>query len=298
VAVPALAFAVVGISWLLGTHIYGAALLVAYGRDRAGLSPAAKRLLLFAGVYVLAALTLLTATTLVMDSAVAARFDAIYETIGDQLWLPKETYRASMMNISLAVALAPCALLFGIMATGALLQWHKTTRSHRRRAVLSVLCVVALSAVAYGWTQTAGWKPPASWRIVSDSAVEALRAAKDDPGLILTNDLRYQPGHHLPLMNPWAPQLFGQQFYASNFMYFSFAYPDVLERFHEHQWFWSTAAGERHRAFVAEKNIKYLLIRRDMPFPEELPKAPWVRTVLQNTDYYLLYVNDRPEGIN
>ena len=39
--------------------------------------------------------------------------------------------------------------------------------------------------------------------LLGNSAVEALQAAKKDPGTILTNDLRFNPAGHLwlPLLN-------------------------------------------------------------------------------------------------
>ena len=136
------------------------------------------------------------------------------------------------------------------------------------------------------------WQPPIWWHVNDDSEIEALKAAKDDPGTIFTNDLRFQPAGRsfLTLLNIAAPQLFGQQFYASSFRFSNFAYPDVLDRLHAHEWFWSTSLGDHHRSFLTENDIKYLLIRRDMPFPREILSVPWVNVVLQNKDYYLLRV--------
>jgi hypothetical protein len=86
--------------------------------------------------------------------------------------------------------------------------------------------------------------------------------------------------------------LFGQQFYSSNFMFGSYAYPDALERLQEHELFWSTPVSEHHRQFLINNNINYLLVRRDMPFPAELVTTPWVRIVIENSDYYLLDVTN------
>lgn len=289
--IPVAALLVVGLSALLGTHIYGPAMYLAYVRNRIRLSASTRRILIFIGVYFLSAIAIMIVTVLVMNPAVAARFDAVNDTIGDHLWLPKDTYRLNMMNVSLAVVLAPCGVLFSMLATGAILQWHKTTASRTLRVALSVFCAVIIGVVAHSWTQAAAWHPPASWHVVADSAVEALKAANDNPGIILTNDLRFRPGDHLPLMNAWAPQLLGQQFYTSNFMYFSFTHPDAIDRLHEQTAFWSTPVGDHHRSFLADNDIKYLLIRRDMPFPQELPATPWLRIACQNDDYYLLQIS-------
>jgi hypothetical protein len=225
---------------------------------------------------------------LVMAPPVAARFDAIYDGIGEHLWLAKETYRVDMMNVSLRSVFTPWPTLFSILATGALLQWQQQARSQRWRMMLSGCCVLAFGLVAYQWVHLAAWRPPSSWQVVSDTAVAALQEAREPSGIILTNDLRFQPGDHLPLMNAWAPQMLGQQFYASNFMFGSYAYPDAVERLQKQQWFWSAEAGEAHHRFLLENHIKYLLIRRDMPFSETLLKASWARLVVQNRDYYLL----------
>ena len=90
---------------------------------------------------------------------------------------------------------------------------------------------------------------------------------------------------YLPLINVWAPQLFGQQFYASNFTWGTFTASDALDRLHAHEWFWSAPIGERHCSFLRENDIKYLLIRRDMPFPHK---------ILDVSDYYLLRVIPAP----
>ncbi|MFN0111796.1 MAG: hypothetical protein ACKVZH_23305 [Blastocatellia bacterium] len=283
-ATPPLAFIVVLLSTLLGTHSYGPALLVAY-RQR---TSAGNKLLLSTGVYFLTAITIMTATVLVMHSSVAAQFDAIYGTIGDQLWLPKATYRQDMMNISLCSVFAPCPALFSILASGALVQYQSVARSRVWRAVLSGFCILALGMVGFRWTQLEAWNPPSSWHVVSDSAVGALGAAKNSSGVFLTNDLRFHQYNHLPLMNAWAPQLFGQQFYVSNFMFGSYAHPDAVDRLHAQELFWSTSVGEYHSKFLAENHIQHLLIHRDMPFPEGILKAPWIQMVVENTDYYLL----------
>jgi hypothetical protein len=289
-AVPAIALLVVLISVVLGTHIYGVALYTIYYRNRSKLLILGKRLVLLTGVYFVSGIALLVGTILIMKPAVQVRFDAIYETIGDQLWLRTKTYRADMMNLSLRTVLAPCGTLFSLFATGAVLQWHLTTLSRKWRAVLSALCILAVGLVGYRWTQLAAWNPPSSWHVIEDSEVQALRAAKDDPGTILTNDLRFQPGNRLwlPLANIGAPQLFGQQFYASNFMYGTYAYADALDRLHVHEWFWSTPFEEHHQRFLAQNDIKYLLIRRDMPFPQEILSMPWADVVLRNEKYYLV----------
>ena len=289
---PVAALLVVSASFLLGTHIYGPALYATYYQNRSKLLGSARMIVVLAGTYVLSAAALLLGTTLVMSPTVQARFDAIYHIIGRQLWLPEITYRADMMNVSLASVLAPCGALFSVLATGAILQWRISTLSRKWRAVLSVFCMLAASFVGYRWTHLAAWHSPASWNVIEQFEVEALRAANDDPGTIFTNDLRFQPGDRLwlPLMNAGAPQLFGQQFYASNFMYGTYAYPDSLDRLHVHEWFWSTPLGERHRRFVAENGIKYLLIRRDMPFPQEILNVPWVNVVLRNRDYFVLRI--------
>ena len=52
------------------------------------------------------------------------------------------------------------------------------------------------------------------------------------------------------------------------------------------QLLWGNITG----SFLAENDIKYLLIRRDMPFSREILSVPWVDVVLQNTDYCLLRV--------
>jgi len=277
----------------LGTHIYGPAVYTTYYRNRSKLLTSGKKIVQLAAIYFLSAIAILVGTVLVMKPTVQARFDAMVESIGDQLWLPKANFRVDMMNMSLRVVLAPCAALFSVLATGAILQWHITTLSRKWRAVLSVFCMLAIGLVGYRWTQLAAWHPPTSWHVIGDSEVEALQAVKGDPGTILTNDLRFQPGDRLwlPLGNIGTPQLFGQQFYASNFMYYTIVYSDVLDRFHAHKWFWSTPVGEHHRRFLAENDIKYLLIHRDMPFPREILSVPWVDVVLQNADYCLLLVN-------
>jgi hypothetical protein len=277
---------------VLGIHIYAPALYVTYYRNRSKLLNAGKNIVLLAQTYFLSAIAILVGTVLVMKPAVEARWDAIHETVVGQLRLPEVTFvsRVDMMNVSLGAVLAPCGTLISALAAGAILQWHNTTLARRWRAVLSVFCVLALGLVGYLWTQWPAWQPPTSWHVIDDPEIEALKAAKDESGTIFTNDLRFRPASLLTSSNIAAPQLFGQQFYASNFMLFTFAYPDVLDRLHAHEWFWSTPVGDEHRSFLVENDIKYLLIRRDMPFPREILNVPWVNVVLQNRDYYLLRV--------
>jgi hypothetical protein len=292
---PVAAYLVVAVSFVLGTHIYGPALYATYYRNRSKLLTAGKKIVLLVETYFLSAIAILVGTVLVMKPAVEARWDAIHEIVANQLRLPEATLfprdRADMMNMSLAAVLAPCEALISALATGAILQWHNTTLARRWSVVLSVFCMLAIGFVGYSWTQLPAWQPPTWWHVIDDSEIEALKAAKDDPGTIFTNDLRLQPaGRVLTLLNIAAPQLFGQQFYASNFWFGNFAYPDVLDRLHAHEWFWSTPLGDHHRSFLTENDIKYLLIRRDMPFPREILSVPWVNVVLQNRDYYLLRV--------
>jgi hypothetical protein len=291
---PAAAFLVVSVSFLLGTHIYGAALYVTYYRNRSKLLNAGKKMVLLVETYFLSAIAILLGTVLVMKPAVEARWDAIHEIVVDQLRLPEATFvsRVDMMNVFLGAVLAPCGALISALATGAILQWHNTTLARRWRAVLSVFCVLAIGPVGYRWTQLPAWQPQTSWHVIDNSEIEALKAAKNEPGTIFTNDLRFQPGDQslLTLSNIAAPQLFGQQFYASNFTFFNFAYADVLDRLHAHEWFWSTPLGDHHRNFLVENDIKYILIRRDVPFPREILSVPWVNVVLQNKDYCLLRV--------
>ena len=291
---PAAAYLVVAVSFVLGTHIYGPALYATYYRNRSKLLTAGKKIVLLVETYFLSAIVILVGTVLVMKPAVEARWDAINETVLDQLRLPKATFlpRADWMNVSLAAVLAPCEALISVLATGAILQWHKTTLARRWRPVLSVFCMLAIGLVGYRLTQLPVWQPPTLWHVIDDSEIEALKAAKDDPGTIFTNDLRFQPANRsfLTLVNIAAPQLFGQQFYASNFAFSNFAYTDLLDRLHAHEWFWSTPVGDGHRSFLVKSDIKYLLIRRDMPFPREILSVSWVNVVLQNRDYYLLRV--------
>jgi hypothetical protein len=294
-SVPVAALFGVSISALLGTHIYGAALYVSYARKGVKLSMSGRKIVMLAGAYFLAAIAILTTTVLVMKPSVQARFDAIYEMIVDQRFFSPATLRVRLMNVNLQHVLTPCGAIFSLIATAALLQWHNTTLYRRWRAILSGFCILAIAIVGYRWTQLAAWHPPSSWHVIDDSAVEALQASKDDPGIILTNDLRTRPDPRLSrtLMNAWAPQLFGQQFYASNFMYVTFASPDALDRLHAQEWFWSAPVGEGHCGFLAKHDIKYLLIRRDMPFQTELLNVLWLHIVLENADYYLLRVIPR-----
>jgi hypothetical protein len=66
--------------------------------------------------------------------------------------------------------------------------------------------------------------------------------------------------------------------------------PDALDRLDAQEWFWSAPIGEGHCSILAKHDIKYLLIRRDMPFQTELLNVPWLHIVLENADYYLLRV--------
>ena len=165
-AIPAVAFLVVTVSAILGTHIYGAALFKTYYRYRSKLSISGKKIVLLSATYFLSSIIILLGSILVMKPAVQARFDAIYATIADQLWLPIATYRADMMNVSLQTTLAPCGALFCLLATGALLQWHITILSHKWRAALSAFCVITAGVVGYRWTQLAAWHPPNSWHVI------------------------------------------------------------------------------------------------------------------------------------
>ena len=289
---PAAAYLVVLVSFVLGTHIYGPALYATYYRNRSKLLTAGKNIVLLVETYFLSAIAILVGTVLVMDPLVEAHWDGIYGAIADQLGLPIATYRLYIRNVSLEAVLTPCGALISTLATGAILQWHFTTSARKWRAVLSVFCILSIGLVGYRWTQLPAWHPPTWWHVIDDSEVEALKVAKDDPGTIFTNDLRFQPGDRLwlRLWNIAAPQLFGQQFYASNFMYTNFAYTDVLDRLNAHEWFWSTPVENHHRSFLTENDIKYLLIRRDMAFPREILSVPWVNVVLQNRDYYVLRV--------
>jgi hypothetical protein len=290
--VPALGLAVALVSALVGLHIYGVALWHVYFRRPEQVTPAGRAVVLIAATYLLAGVALLTGTKLVMRPEVASRFDVIHDHVRDHLWLPPATYREDMMNISLTMVLAVWPALLCLLSTGAILQWHRASRSPVCRGVLTTICLIAIGANIWYWTHREAWTRPDSWHVVESSAADALQGANREPGVLLTNDLGFRHYEHLPLLNFWAPQLFGQQFYASNYMYGTFAHPDSLERLKLHEHFWSTPAGEWHRAFLRDKEITYLLVRRDLPFPPGLLTVPWLGVVRENEQYYLLRLKD------
>jgi hypothetical protein len=68
-------------------------------------------------------------------------------------------------------------------------------------------------------------------KLVEPSAIEALRAIPLHDGIVLTNELRYDRNisRLLPLLNTWAPAIFGHPFWSNNFI-LHLQSPSLVER--------------------------------------------------------------------
>lgn len=194
-------------------------------------------------------------------------FQATHEGVKNLLWLPYEGYLERMYTeISASESNSAAVLLVGIMAAGGLVEFHRRVRGNVLRLAATSMLVISLT-IAVGmsvFNATIGHATNINRsKLVNIEASEALRRIPVNGAVIMTNDLAYdeKSAPHLPMMNAWAPALYGHQLWASNFMY-SLQYQDLIERYDSFNKFWSVPYGPWHDRFLDEHNIEWLLEKK------------------------------------
>ena len=291
------AFAAVGaVLLVIGTHVFGVASVRLLDHARHSVSTVGSRVLTLAGLSLVLSIAFPTIFTLRVTPTVQAAFEATHRDIADRLWLPYAGYINEMWKMSLAPAEIVAAYAFGVLAIMGLFMWEAQTQSRVVRRVLVV--VVAASLLNVSWRSFDGtFLPPSrTLKIISHSAIEALEAIPLERSVIFTNDCEYDHvQRHLPLMNAWAPAIFGHQFWACNFMYGTYVAADAPERLGRIRWFWDAPIDEERRTFLANAGVSHLLVWRGSDSARwresELDKTGWAQLLRRNREYsvYGLY---------
>jgi hypothetical protein len=190
----------------------------------------------------------------------------VHEGVKGFLWRPFSSYLQDLLDITLLYAKQLVGASFAILAAGAVWALFRDTRSELVRAVAGG--VILVSIVLVGWRsydQTFG-ALPRTVRWTPLDATAALSAIPVKGAIIVTNEIRYADDgeRHLPLMNAWAPAVFGHQFWASNFMFGTFGHPDASRRLHELKRFWDSEYFTRQCQFLRREQITHLLVRADL----------------------------------
>ncbi|MGE0192617.1 MAG: hypothetical protein AB7T63_11320 [Planctomycetota bacterium] len=279
---------VVGLGAVLGLHIYLVA-AVRFLRQRwGGLGASGRAVVFFVATGMAASIAIMCAFRLRMSPRVNAAYDAVHGQLGGAFWKSGPEYREDLMNVSLAAVLQGWPLAAAVLL-GACLVWYAGAGKGRARTIATALLV--LSPLVYAGRATLAWRqdPPATWMEVPADVVAALRIVPPELDQVVdTNDLGYGEGRGFPLVNNWAPQLFGHQFHASNFTFGTPAYPDYLVRWNAQQRFWSEEVGAWHEEHVVRQGIRWLLVRRDRPFAPGLLEVDWLKARYSGSTHLLL----------
>jgi hypothetical protein len=286
---------------VLGTHLYG--LSVVY-KGYKGLSSfrtqsaiGASVALLLAGVAIMAGL-FVSFVALVPDRVLQERFQAVHEGVKGLLWRPFSSYLQDHLDITLLYATQLAGASFAILAAGAVWAMFRDTRSAIVRAIAGG--VILVSIVLAGWRsydQTYG-AVPRNVRWVPPDATAALSTIPVKGAIIVTNEIRYGDNveRHLPMMNAWAPAVFGHQFWASNFMFGTFGHPDASRRLHELKAFWDSGDFTRQCQFLRREHITHLLVRVDLLSGPVMEDSECWRTLYKNGTYVVqeVYRDGKP----
>lgn len=280
---------------LAGLHVYGAAGVgLAAEAVRTRRIPTEKEIQLLGLVAVAAALFLL-AVVFRVEPVTQERFLAVHSGFRERLWLPAETYLSQLWQLSIGAASVLLGNVVALLATIAVFVAHARTRSRVLRGALVGVLVLAGSAAV----QHAVVEPPSrTTKAVSPDAAAALASIPVRESVILSNDCAYDAyvETQLPLMNAWAPALYGHQFWACNFMFNNnFAAPDAATRLDRLGWFWASREfGVAQRKFLRDQGITHLLIasgdRRWTEMASRLDRCEWLERVHLGREYVVYRV--------
>jgi hypothetical protein len=127
-----------------------------------------------------------------------------------------------------------------------------------------VLLVLAASSSALLGPVIRGEGRP--WKTISPTTRAAVEAIPRGNELVLTNELgfdRQRP--YVPLLNVWAPALYGHRFWASAFMFSNnWNAADASQRLAELEWFFTTRPGSAHLDWLRRCHVTHVLVRRDL----------------------------------
>lgn len=206
-----------------------------------------------------------------------------------QLWLSYDGYLERMFTeVSAAASNSGAILLTSLLAAAGMVELP----GRMRRGPMRVLAASSACGAVFVFVGSAIFATVSSHtkllrtsKVVERAAVDALRSIPVEGSVILTNELAFdeRTASHLPLMNAWAPAVFGQQFWANDFMY-NLQYHDVAWRFRQQERFWREPPTNWHETFVLRQGITHILQRRDLGGPD-LASFSVVRIVFENERY-------------
>lgn len=218
-----------------------------------------------------------------------AAFQETHSAVRTRLWLPYDDYLDRMFTeISASVSNSAVVLFVGLLAAGGIveLQAHTRRRYSRLMAAAAIALSLALFCASSWYAVVPGHQLALKEaKTVERPAIEALRVIPLHDGVVLTNELSFDAhtSRHLPLLNTWAPAVFGHQFWANDFM-FNLDAPDLVQRFREQERFWNESPGDWGSGFLEREQISWILQRKDLPGPD-LRRWGAVRVVFENDDY-------------
>jgi len=159
-----------------------------------------------------------------------------------------------------------------------------------RLKTLAVACV-ALTAAMY----TLGYLRPPSYygeAVRVTEIKEALGHAPRDAIIFTNQNAHPAQNSKRKYRNVLYPALFGQQFYASNFVYNNLHTKSDRQRLEEVQWFWSRPFDEENVRYLKDHNIGYLFINDGFPhnIPDDIGRYG-LSLVAASHGYRLLKVN-------
>lgn len=175
-------------------------------------------------------------------------------------------YTTSSQDSNLAQALRPAVELVALLAV-ALLIGHAHSRPRLAKAL------VAASLVLVGFTVPLTVRPllapsgPGAYETAEEPALARLMSSTDvDQGRWLSNDLADPAENYArPLRATNLTSFSTAQFYLSNAAYMGWTNPDVVQRVTNLQRFFLTAWSPWHAEFLAENNIRHIIIRDRCP---------------------------------
>jgi hypothetical protein len=211
-----------------------------------------------------AALMALTTIIVVTPAAeVQQRFIETHRDIGHLMWNQRISFSNYLdfmfTEISIGAANSFAALVCTVFAGAGLVWLDKKASKPFIRVLARVSICAAWIAFVTSMAIQAGpshWRQASQQKIVDSSAIEALTKIPVQKTITMTNELAYDrilvPYH--PYLNPWAPALFGHQFWVADFM-FDLHYDNIIPRFRAWKCFWNTPASQWHKELLLTEEI-------------------------------------------
>lgn len=284
----------------LGTHSYGVAAARVMMNTEARGRYARNPIVILCLATAVAASAYLVGCVFNIEPQAQERFADVHASIRGRLWMPLDGYLQQIWNMSIAAALPLLGGIVALFATGAAFHAYDLSRSKLSRGAFALSLAVALSVTVAGALGAAAGPSPATTKRVSADAVAALGSIPVDGSLLLSNDCSYDPvvERHLPLMNAWAPALFGHRFWACDFMFNNnFAADDASARLQKSASFWASSFGSEEHAFLVERRITHLLLDLRAvgadAIRSKLDSTSWLQTAYRGEEYAVYEVRMR-----